>query len=144
MKQIGNGADVRSHVLNQSFALGHGSGHFCKMLKIAAHRGQIHRERRQGLSHTVVQFARDSASLFVLKMKQTSGKVAQTSIGFVELSGAFFDHGFQLLLSFGVLFMVPAIHFSHRHDKRGREQEGNHANRLGQIRDAERMRRLKE
>src|SRR5256885_12262039 len=37
MKQVGNGPDVRGHVLDQSFALGHGSGHFCKMLKIAAH-----------------------------------------------------------------------------------------------------------
>src|SRR5438874_5291187 len=62
MKQIGNGADVRSHVLDQSFALGHGSSHFCKVLKIAAQCGQIHRERGQGLSHTVVQLARESAS----------------------------------------------------------------------------------
>jgi hypothetical protein len=39
----------------------------------APHRGQIHRESRQGLPNAVVQFASESASLLLLKMRFTSG-----------------------------------------------------------------------
>jgi hypothetical protein len=71
MQQVGNRAHLGGHFVDQIFAVGKGTGRFGQAFDVAAHGREIHVQRRQHLAYAIVQFARDTAPLFVLHLKQS-------------------------------------------------------------------------
>ena len=71
MQQVRNRAHFGGHLVNQVFTVGQSIRRFGQALDVAAHRREIHAQRRQHLAHAIVQFARDAPPFFVLHLEQS-------------------------------------------------------------------------
>src|SRR5438046_4791362 len=77
-------------------------------------------------------------------MKQPRGEVTQALVCFIQLRSAFFDAGFQVLLSISQYFIISPIHFAHGDDERGSDKESKDANDVRRVRNAKYVHRRDE
>ena len=123
MKQVGDGANLGAHLLDEIFAIGQRVGGLGQTLDVGAYGRQIHVQSRQHLSHAVVKLARDAAALVILQLEQAGGKSAQILIGAVEIRCAFENAGFEFPLRLAQYFVLAPTRFGHHYHEHRRKQE---------------------
>src|SRR5882757_4777485 len=70
MQQVRNRADLSTQFLYQGGAVLNRTCRLGQALNIGSHGGKVHSQRRQHLSHAVVQLASDAPSLVILQLDQ--------------------------------------------------------------------------
>src|SRR5713101_9038149 len=119
MKQVRNRADFSTQLLYQRRAVVNRSGNLGEAIDVGSHGGKVHSQRRQHLSHAVVQLASDAPSLIILQLDQARREFAQVLIGGTEFRRTFPDRIFQFELRCPQLLLTAAACFSHRNQAAG-------------------------
>src|SRR5258705_2239338 len=91
-----------------------------------------------------MQFASDSATLFVLQVQKPGRQVAESVVSYIEFPSTLAQPFFHVFQGLAQCCSVPPVIFSNDQNDACREDEPEDANELCAFRNAERMGRANE